>query len=363
MTKATIRTKFAHSFTVFWHPPRYPVKWVEKSEDVPPWDSTRGGKGYFAAPYEFDYQSYKKYVDEWNKLNLKDEMEILEPPRRGYPRLVRESYTTQELEWYKSNKQPSDTLVNLLANLIPANRLTAYDQIFDSEQSKQGFIKIVSDQFKQGVIDIVEQYGAYSAESAGNAIDWVGIAAFAAGHLDFLNRLKEAISIVDVQLSLCEDWGIQILFEGERFEDWGTKREERLKMPEQWSYKADGHLARVAATVFFSFSTQTAPEEGIQTARGYRAFAAKNLKANFKDYATDTSIMKLEPEDSAIYLQVGVEGWLLWEIAELYERSTKVEQCPGCGRTFEARGKRKFCVANTSKCRMRAIRKNLELEP
>lgn len=327
MAKPQIRTKSAHSFTVVWHPPRYQVHWVYQSEDIPPWDSTRGGNAYsFNA---FTQKTYEEYIESWNKHNERKKdfipEKILQPPRVYLAHLVRTDWNIPP-EFPTPWHSPKHTLVKALADLIPLNRHFDHEEIISSEQ------------FKQGVICISNQHGVYATNSAGSSMNWLELAITAATHLDWLYRLKDTDDIASIQASLCDAWGIEIVPEGAKCQSW----------------------VQVAAHyTIFNYSAQTALEEGIESSRVYRTKVAQYLRNQFKNYAKDPSFMEFRPEDSAIYLRVGISVWLLWEIAKLYDEHTEIKKCSGCGRYFEARGKQKWCQANTSTCRMRVKRQQL----
>lgn len=317
--------KSAQTIETRWLPARYPMKWVDSPDAVPPWDSTRGGDSYVSLGRQND-ETYEACLER-DKMFGYVAHEISAPPK-GYPRLVRVS------PW--STDQPQDEpedrgkrLVIALARLIPKDRKTPLEQI------------IVTEEFKSGVLEIAARFGGYSKDDPGSVHDWACGAIIAAAHLDLLEAISLArevgFDLKTIQENLCDAWGI-------------TLGEDTALTP--------GWLAQGSFQFVFSgYPIQVALRDGIQTAQGFRDLTVEHLRTKFMHHVKEANSMDFLPRTGTMLLRVGIDAWLLWELASVYAGGDPVARCPGCGTFFLRNGKQKYCEPNQSRCKMRDRRK------
>ncbi len=160
--------------TVHWRPARFPVRWADGPDDVPPFDPSRGGDPY-RGRIQAEYLTVStQYLGggadpppwEWESaVELDDSGDVMLVSGANYPRVVRAS----EAELVADDG-------------IDEDPLTALSGLADQEDSKQ---------FMHDVLRVAERYGLLSfAEEDATLEAWRCVAIELRAHTQLLKRLQ-----------------------------------------------------------------------------------------------------------------------------------------------------------------------------
>ncbi len=314
----------AQAISTRWTPARYPVEWVETPDAVPPWDPARVG-GSYVYRVQHEKESFDENLER-SKLHGESIPEIREPPDE-YPRLIRSTPWGDKQYLELQNQAVDHDLLNSLARLIPPKlRNTSEEQI------------MVSETFKNGVLDIALRFGSLKCDNPGSARDWLFQATLTAAYLDLLGWVEGSqgvgFDLSDALEELDKGWGIN-----------GDETPE-------------GQMAQwVQLNIVFGFSILALNQEQRSDARKFRGAIAESFRRTFLISLRSQPTLEFELPGDVLQLRVGIDAWKNWLLSRLFAGGDPVRFCPGCGVAFAPRGKQKYCVPNISRCKMAAQRK------
>ena len=355
------------TLSVTWRPLRYPVMWVERDEDIPPWDVAQGAEPPSAFSRGFDFfKSWLPSFEVWSNLPEKEKSAFLDQAKGGlygadltsrygpYKRSSVFEFLPQQgprpPEFTPPQHLPrlvrawpglSDAVLPLQEHaLIPGQAYLPEKQWARQQHVRRkiaGLEKHVRDAAKlQAEIVAVVHATALLRPAWGDSLqDWIEAIA--------LMRLCEAMQYVE-RPSGEKDWSpgearsvIKGIVEGE------IARHGDVKRPHTWSdyCRALNHSAQ---PLF-----QAAGHE----ARDFVELRQLIVKALHGMVGAEFSFNAVGPA-----LNCGAFAWACLGAAQALE-SVRLQTCQVCGRKFRGRADSKTCSAG---CRQALSRKNRRLQ-